>query len=164
MRKWLRRSGYVLVILAASNLPAACHAAAAEPDGGDVISCWRFLCWVLLMMVVLRPLGRESPHPAHPDPGGGRRTAAAVPGDSNRQCWLRACVLGVCLCPGNTPAMEGAWGFWSVSIHILAVVVAEAAVFWAGMPRGIDPVQLGLKHRYWRRFAAGSRFSISAIS
>ena len=53
MRKWLRRSGYVLVILAASNLPAACTLPPLNRMAGDVIFLLALLLLVLLLMVVL---------------------------------------------------------------------------------------------------------------
>ncbi len=89
---------------------------------------------LVLLMMVVRPLGRGIPHPAYPDPGGGRRTwLFLVTATINAVSVLL--LLTVSPWEQVRTAMEGAWGFWSVSVHILAVVVAEAAVFWAGMPR-----------------------------
>ncbi len=148
MRKWLRRSGYVLVILAASNLPAACTLPPLNRMAGDVIFLLALLLLVLLMMVVLRPLGRES-LPT-------RRIRTLVGGAELLQLFLvtaTAHVVSVLAFLGYVSPWEHSgygrsMGFLVCLVHILAVVVAEAAVFWAGMLRVYcTSVQLGLKHR-----------------
>ena len=148
MRKWLRRSGYVLVILAASNLPAACTLPPLNRMAGDVIFLLVLLLLVLLLMVVLRPLGRES-LPT-------RRIRTLAGGAELLQLFLVTATA-------NVVSVLAFWGYvspWEHSgygrsmgvlvclVHILAVVVAEAAVFWGGMLRVYcTSVQLGLKHR-----------------
>lgn len=148
MRKWLRRSGYVLVILAASNLPAACTLPPLNRMAGDVIFLLVLLLLVLLLMVVLRPLGRES-LPT-------RRIRTLAGGAELLQLFLVTATA-------NVVSVLAFWGYVSpwehcgygrsmgvlvCLVHILAVVVAEAAVFWGGMLRVYcTSVQLGLKHR-----------------
>ena len=148
MRKWLRRSGYVLVILAASNLPAACTLPPLNRMAGDVIVLLALLLLVLLMMVVLRPLGRES-LPT-------RRIRTLVGGAELLQLFLVTATANVVsvlaflgyVSPWEHSGYGRSMGFLVCLVHILAVVVAEAAVFWAGMPRVYcTSVQLGLKHR-----------------
>lgn len=148
MRKWLRRSGYVLVILAASNLPAACTLPPLNRMAGDVIFLLALLLLVLLMMVVLRPLGRES-LPT-------RRIRTLVGGAELLQLFLVTATANVVsvlaflryVSPWEHSGYGRSMGFLVCLVHILAVVVAEAAVFWGGMLRVYcTSVQLGLKHR-----------------
>nr|WP_326216142.1 triacylglycerol lipase [uncultured Oscillibacter sp.] len=148
MRKWLRRSGYVLVILAASNLPAACTLPPLNRMAGDVIFLLALLLLVLLMMVVLRPLGRES-LPT-------RRIRTLAGGAELLQLFLVTATANVVsvlaflgyVSPWEHSGYGRSMGFLVCLIHILAVVVTEAAVFWAGMLRVYcTSVQLGLKHR-----------------
>lgn len=148
MRKWLRRSGYVLVILAASNLPAACTLPPLNRMAGDVIFLLALLLLVLLMMVVLRPLGRES-LPT-------RRIRTLAGGAELLQLFLVTATANVVsvlaflgyVSPWEHSGYGRSMGFLVCLVHILAVVVAEAAVFWGGMLRVYcTSVQLGLKHR-----------------
>lgn len=148
MRKWLRRSGYVLVILAASNLPAACTLPPLNRMAGDVIFLLALLLLVLLLMVVLRPLGRES-LPT-------RRIRTLAGGAELLQLFLVTATANVVsvlafwgyVSPWEHSGYGRSMGFLVCLVHILAVVVAEAAVFWAGMLRVYcTSVQLGLKHR-----------------
>lgn len=148
MRKWLRRSGYVLVILAASNLPAACTLPPLNRMAGDVIFLLALLLLVLLMMVVLCPLGRES-LPT-------RRIRTLAGGAELLQLFLVTATANVVsvlaflgyVSPWEHSGYGRSMGFLVCLVHILAVVVAEAAVFWAGMLRVYcTSVQLGLKHR-----------------
>lgn len=148
MRKWLRRSGYVLVILAASNLPAACTLPPLNRMAGDVIFLLALLLLVLLMMVVLRPLGRES-LPT-------RRIRTLVGGAELLQLFLVTATANVVsvlaflgyVSPWEHSGYGRSMGFLVCLVHILAVVMAEAAVFWGGMLRVYcTSVQLGLKHR-----------------
>jgi triacylglycerol lipase len=148
LRKWLRRSGYVLVILAASNLPAACTLPPLNRMAGDVIFLLALLLLVLLMMVVLRPLGRES-LPT-------RRIRTLAGGAELLQLFLVTATANVVsvlaflgyVSPWEHSGYGRSMGFLVCLIHILAVVVTEAAVFWAGMLRVYcTSVQLGLKHR-----------------
>lgn len=148
MRKWLRRSGYVLVILAASNLPAACTLPPLNRMAGDVIFLLVLLLLVLLLMVVLRPLGRES-LPT-------RRIRTLAGGAELLQLFLVTAtanvvsVLAFCgyVSPWEHSGYGRSMGVLVCLVHILAVVVAEAAVFWGGMLRVYcTSVQLGLKHR-----------------
>lgn len=148
MRKWLRRSGYVLVILAASNLPAACTLPPLNRMAGDVIFLLALLLLVLMLMVVLRPLGRES-LPT-------RRIRTLAGGAELLQLFLVTATANVVsvlaflgyVSPWEHSGYGRSMGFLVCLVHILAVVVAEAAVFWAGMLRVYcTSVQLGLKHR-----------------
>ena len=148
MRKWLRRSGYVLVILAASNLPAACTLPPLNRMAGDVIFLLALLLLVLLMMVVLRPLGRES-LPT-------RRIRTLAGGTELLQLFLVTATANVVsvlaflgyVSPWEHSGYGRSMGFLVCLVHILAVVVTEAAVFWGGMLRVYcTSVQLGLKHR-----------------
>lgn len=148
MRKWLRRSGYVLVILAASNLPAACTLPPLNRMAGDVFFLLALLLLVLLMMVVLRPLGRES-LPT-------RRIRTLAGGAELLQLFLVTATANVVsvlaflgyVSPWEHSGYGRSMGFLVCLVHILAVVVAEAAVFWGGMLRVYcTSVQLGLKHR-----------------
>ncbi len=148
MRKWLRRSGYVLVILAASNLPAACTLPPLNRMAGDAIFLLALLLLVLLMMVVLRPLGRES-LPT-------RRIRTLAGGTELLQLFLVTATANVVsvlaflgyVSPWEHSGYGRSMGFLVCLVHILAVVVTEAAVFWGGMLRVYcTSVQLGLKHR-----------------
>lgn len=137
-----------MVILAASNLPAACTLPPLNRMAGDVIFLLALLLLVLLMMVVLRPLGRES-LPT-------RRIRTLVGGAELLQLFLVTATANVVsvlaflgyVSPWEHSGYGRSMGFLVCLVHILAVVVAEAAVFWGGMLRVYcTSVQLGLKHR-----------------
>lgn len=134
--------------LAASNLPAACTLPPLNRMAGDVIFLLALLLLVLLMMVVLRPLGRES-LPT-------RRIRTLAGGAELLQLFLVTATANVVsvlaflgyVSPWEHSGYGRSMGFLVCLIHILAVVVTEAAVFWAGMLRVYcTSVQLGLKHR-----------------
>ena len=137
-----------MVILAASNLPAACTLPPLNRMAGDVIFLLVLLLLVLLLMVVLRPLGRES-LPT-------RRIRTLAGGAELLQLFLVTATANVVsvlaflgyVSPWEHSGYGRSMGFLVCLVHILAVVVAEAAVFWGGMLRVYcTSVQLGLKHR-----------------
>lgn len=137
MRKWLRRSGYVLVILAASNLPAACTLPPLNRMAGDVIFLLALL--LLVLMVVLRPLGRES-LPT-------RRIRTLAGGAELLQLFLVTATANVVsvlafwgyVSPWEHSGYGRSMGFLVCLVHILAVVVTEAAVFWGACSGYIVP-------------------------
>ena len=148
--KWLRRGLCVLVVLAASNLVAVF---CTWPLYGESGGAWRLplalLALILLALFLVRPLGKST-FPT-------RRIRTLAEGGELLALFLVTATVNLgatlwvlqLLSPwAGADGYEKGVGWLVCGAHILLMVVAEAAVFWAGMIRVYcTSVQLGLKHR-----------------
>lgn len=148
--KWLRRGLCVLVVLAASNLVAV---SCTWPLSGESGGAWRLplslLAFILLVLFLVRPLGKST-FPT-------RRIRTLAEGGELLGLFLVTATVNLgavlwflqLLSPwAGADSYEEGVGWLVFGAHILLMVVAEAAVFWAGMIRVYcTSVQLGLKHR-----------------